>query len=101
MKSVVTLLFSMLLLSNADQHGPRHANAKSHSQSRKQSEVRSVRRFVQSFYDWYTSLPERADARLLTIKDKGSLLSSELRQALWDDWYRRELTPGFLIGPDF
>lgn len=52
------------------------------------AEVASVRRFAQTFYDWYTpkALQENVDAEHLALTQKGPLFSPELRRALMDDW---------------
>ena len=67
------------------------------------SEVASVRRFVQGFYDWYTPIVLRmgVDPELLALKKKGLTFSPELRKALWEDWTAQSKEPGFIVGLEF
>lgn len=63
----------------------------------------SLRRFVQDFYDWYVPLAtsDSIPALHVALKDKASVLSSELVRGLWEDLEARSKVQGEIVGLDF
>jgi hypothetical protein len=65
---------------------------------------KSLRRFVQSFYDWYVPITLRNNpgpAGNVVLTDRAASLDSELLRALAADSAAQAKAPGYIVGLDF
>lgn len=65
------------------------------------TESASVRKFVQSFYDWYTPRALKTDAEPLALKVKAAMFTPELRRALQEDRVASSKNKDEIVGLDF
>jgi len=90
--SVFALLVAQMLVAQA-------------GMARESKESRSVRRFVQSFYDWYTPMAfsenRHGPCWYIALQQKGSLLNPSLLQALQEDVAAQKKSRDDLEGLDY
>lgn len=66
--------------------------------------IRSLRKFVQEFYDWYApkaSSNNKGPAWMLAIQERSSAFSQELARALEEDAAAQAKSPSQIVGIDF
>jgi hypothetical protein len=64
------------------------------------SDAASVKKFVQTFYDWYTPRAMKGDAETLALKAKANLFSADIRKGLDEDRKAAEKNADEIVGLD-